>query len=261
MLSGPGNDPLKPMCLIVFNFTPDQSRHLLLAANRDEFHQRPTRPMFWWNWPDGPLAGRDELAGGTWLALDRSGRWAAVTNFRDAQATAGARSRGLLPLGFLRGDRSPEDYVWRVWRERGEFAPFNLLVGNRLELWYVSRHGRPSAVEPGRHALSNGELDESWPKSRRAVRALEAFAGNASGSAVHGLLDLMDDRTVASDGELPDTGVGLEVERFLSSPFIVGEDYGTRCTSVVSIGTELLVAERRYRADGRAEGELVYCWS
>src|SRR5699024_6138731 len=144
------------MCLIAFSFQPDQPRHLLLAANRDEMHQRPARPLAWWRWPQGPLAGRDEQAGGTWLAVGRDGRWAAVTNFRDPDAPAGSRSRGELPTSFIEGAWTAEAFVRDVRARRFEYGPFNLLAGEPGCVWYTSSRAEPRAVEPGVHALSNG---------------------------------------------------------------------------------------------------------
>jgi uncharacterized protein with NRDE domain len=246
------------MCLIAFAFTPGQDRHLLLAANRDEFHERPARPLAWWDWPRGPLAGRDEKAGGTWLAVARDGRWAAVTNFRDPRAGNGARSRGDLPIQFLQGRRSPADYAAKIHRLRDEYSAFNLLVGDRECLWYCSTHAQARAVEPGVHALSNGLLDEPWPKSRRIATALGGLAGSAAPVDCQRLLDLMHDREPARDGELPDTGVGIELERFLSSPFIVGDTYGTRCTTVVALGACSKVAERSHDRNGDPIAQLHY---
>ncbi len=246
------------MCLIAFSFTPGHRRHLLLAANRDEFHERPARPMAWWEWPHGPLAGRDDKAGGTWLAVARDGRWAAVTNFRDPHASTGERSRGDLPLEFLQGSRSPAEYAGLVHRRRDEYGPFNLLVGTRESLWYCSTHARAQAVEPGVHALSNGLIDEPWPKSRRVATALGGLAGTAGAVDCQRLLDLMHDREPAQDAELPDTGVGLELERFLSSPFIVGDRYGTRCSTVLALGECSEAVERSHDRNGDPVARLHY---
>lgn len=245
------------MCLIVFNFAPGLDGHLSLAANRDEFHERPTQPMAWWRWPHGPLAGRDLRGGGTWLALGRDGRWAAVTNFRDPGALGGERSRGELPVRFLASQAAPEAFVRVVHAERRLYGPFNVLAGDRSSLWYVASRTEPAAVSPGVHALSNGLLDEPWPKSRRAAAALEGLEGSESLDPER-LFSLMDDREAASDDELPETGVGVELERFLSPPFIVGERYGTRCTTVVSLGKRCRVAERGFDRQGATVSALEY---
>lgn len=246
------------MCLIAFAFSPGQERHLLLAANRDEFHQRPSRVMSWWEWPDGPLAGRDERAGGTWLALGRDGRWAAVTNFRDPQSSGGDRSRGDLPLAFIRSILSPQSWVERVFADRSGFGPFNLLAGDARTLWYCSTHAEPREVAPGVHALSNGLLDEPWPKSRRVMTALKGLAKSDAAPDSDRLFDLMDDREPAPDAELPDTGIGRERERMLSPPFIVSEQYGTRCSTVVVAGERTRVAERSFDPAGTAMAQVDY---
>jgi uncharacterized protein with NRDE domain len=246
------------MCLIALAFTPGMDRHLLLVANRDEFHERPTRPLAWWRWPEGPLAGRDERAGGTWLAVSRSGRWAAVTNFRDSQAEAGTRSRGELPIEFLESGADPEAHVCAAWRQRSELGPFNLLAGDREQLWYCSTHSEPRAVASGVHALSNGLLDESWPKSRRVSTAMSGLFRRQAESDPERLFELMNDRQCAEDDELPSTGIGLETERLLSPPFIVTPRYGTRCTTIVNLGSQCWVGERRFDARGETQGELQY---
>jgi uncharacterized protein with NRDE domain len=246
------------MCLITFAFEPDADRPLLLAANRDEFHARPARPMAWWAEPGDVLAGRDAQAGGTWLAVARDGRWAAVTNVRDPGAPAGLRSRGELPLGFLESRRSPEDYAREVQDRRADYGPFNLLAGDPTRLWYASCHAEARAIEPGVHALSNGALDAPWPKSTRVAQRLESIDGGEV--RADQLLALMHDTDGADDADLPDTGVGVEMERFLSSPFIVSERYGTRCTTIVILGRKSRVIERRFDERGATVGQLDYRW-
>ncbi len=246
------------MCLIAFAWMPERERCLVLAANRDEFHERPARPMAWW--PERPncLAGQDLQAGGTWLAVGRDGRWAAVTNFRDPGAAAGQASRGELPLAFVSGDVSPADCAADVYARRQDYGPFNLLVGDRHSLWYAGSRAGPESVPPGLHALSNGLLDQPWPKSSRAMTALGGLLAGDGEMDPDRLFKLMDDRAPAPDAELPDTGVGLEAERLLSPPFIVSPRYGTRCSTVISIGREILAAERRFSPDGEAAGEVMY---
>ncbi|MCC5864187.1 MAG: NRDE family protein [Wenzhouxiangella sp.] len=246
------------MCLIAFAWMPEYERCLVLAANRDEFHQRPAGPLAWWPEPLDCLAGRDLKAGGTWLAVARNGRWAAVTNFRDPGAPTGTASRGDLPLAFLRGDSSPADCVASAYARRADYGPFNFLAGDRNSLWYAGSRARPQAVQPGLHALSNGLLDQAWPKSRRATTALGGLLAGANEIDPDRLFDLLDDREPASDEELPDTGIGLEAERMLSPPFIVSSGYGTRSSTVLSLGTEILAAERRFAGNGQTLGELCY---
>ncbi len=246
------------MCLIAFAWMPERERCLVLAANRDEFHERPARPMAWWPQRPNCLAGQDLEAGGTWLAVGRKGRWAAVTNFRDPAAQPGHESRGDLPLAFVSGDMAPADYIADVYSRRSAYGPFNVLAGDRQSLWYAGSRAEPQSVSPGLHALSNGLLDQSWPKSRRVTTALGGVLASGGEIDPKRLFELMDDREAAPDPDLPDTGVGLEAERLLSPPFIVSPRYGTRCSTVLGIGREVLAAERRFRADGSVDGELQY---
>ena len=249
----------KAMCLIAFRWQPDAAQPLIMAANRDEFHDRPTRAMMWWHWPEGPLAGRDEKAGGTWMAADRTGRFAAITNFRDPDAGSGERSRGELPLAWLNSDQRAGEFARDLYARRQAWGPFNLVLGDFTELWNVGTHAEPAPVAPGIHALSNHLLDTPWPKSIRAVRGMERCLERHSGN-MDGLLDLLDDRQPAPDDELPDTGVGRELEAMLSAPFIVSERYGTRSSSALVLGPTLRMAERTFDPAGRVLGERMFSW-
>lgn len=250
---------MKTMCLIAFDWQPGSAQPLVMAANRDEFHARPTRALGWWAWPEGPLAGSDEQAGGTWMAAGRSGRFAAITNFRDPDAPAGERSRGDLPLAWLKWDGSINDFARRTYAERAQWSPFNLVFGSFDELWVVGTHAEPEAVSPGVHALSNHLMDTPWPKSIRAVRRMERWLENGAGG-VDGLLDLLDDREPAADHELPDTGVGPELESMLSPPFVLSDRYGTRSSTALLLGAGITMAERTYDEKGKTSGERIFGW-
>lgn len=248
------------MCLIAFDWRPGTQRPLVLAANRDEFHARPTEPLRWWAWPDGLLAGRDAEAGGTWMSVRRDGRFAALTNVRDPAAKSGDRSRGELPVQALESVEPIAGIVAAIHDRRLDYGPFNLLVGDRSTLWQVGTHTKPGEVPAGLHALSNHALDTPWPKSIRAVRRLERALTEPEPS-VGALLGLLDDREPASDDELPDTGVGPDLERLLSAPFIVDERYGTRSSSALVIDGTIRMAERTFDAAGQRIGERTYTWS
>ncbi|MGK7295784.1 MAG: NRDE family protein [Candidatus Wenzhouxiangella sp. M2_3B_020] len=247
------------MCLIAFRWQPDSDRPLILAANRDEFHERPTRAMAWWRWPDGPLAGFDEQAGGTWLAAERTGRFAAITNFRDPDAGRGARSRGELAVKWLNSGSSAATFADAVRARRSLYGPFTLVFGSCDEMWSVGTHAEPAAIEPGTHALSNHLLDTPWPKSIRAVRRLEDWIAREE-AGIDGLLDLLDDTEPAAAGELPDTGVGESLESMLSAPFIVSERYGTRSSSALLLSDTVTMAERTFDPAGEPYGERVFTW-
>ena len=222
------------MCLIAFDWQPADGR-LLLLANRDEFHARPTDPAGWWPEYPGLWAGRDRQAGGTWLGITQAGRFAALTNFREGAPQAGKRSRGELVTGFLTGESSPHDYLQQVLARGEEYAGFNLLAGDLLtgELHYGGNRpgAEPRALPAGLYGLSNGLLNTPWPKTVRLKRGLATLAAGDEGAA----LALLSDATRAPDGALPDTGIPFELERRLSSIFITGDDYGTRAQTVLSV--------------------------
>jgi uncharacterized protein with NRDE domain len=243
------------MCLLVFAWNDVPGHRLVLAGNRDEFHARPAAAMDWWTTPR-MLGGRDLQAGGTWLAAGDGGRFAVVTNFRGPAApAAGAPSRGELIPAFFAGRESPLAYLERVAADGARYAGYSLLVGDSGELAYWSNraeHG-PLRLAAGRYGLSNGLLDTPWPKLTRTRERFGRLIADGAPS-LDRLLDLMTDRAPAADRELPDTGIGVERERFLSSAFIVGPAYGTRCTTalVVDEHARLRAAERSYGPDGRA---------
>lgn len=240
------------MCLIALAWQAHPDYPLVVAANRDEFHQRPAAPARFW--PEAPavLAGRDLAAGGTWLGITRQGRFAALTNVREPDRAPGTRSRGLLVSAFLQGRDRPEAYAGAVAAAGADYSGFNLLVGDADSLWWVSnRAPAPLPVAPGVHALSNHLLDTPWPKVRRAR---DGLARTLDAPAVDALFALLADDRAAPDDELPDTGVGLAMERLLSPPFIRSAGYGTRCSSVLLAGRErILFAEQTYTADGTGE--------
>ena len=223
------------MCLIVFEISEDPARGLLLAANRDEFYDRPTLAAAAWDDSPEIFAGRDLVGGGTWLGVSQSGRFAAVTNYRDPKAPKGSRSRGELVSGFLSSEVPIGDYLDGIAGAASEFSGFNLIVGqagtNGVEASYFSnREGVVRHLKPGVYGLSNHLLDTPWPKVRRAK---ELFSTKAADDEA--LFELLSDRRLASDDELPDTGIGLERERLLSPIFIETPIYGTRCSTVVRL--------------------------
>ncbi|MBK9163818.1 MAG: NRDE family protein [Acidobacteria bacterium] len=227
------------MCLIVFEISEDPARGLLLAANRDEFYDRPTLAAA--AWEDAPeiYSGRDLVGGGTWLGISQSRRFAAVTNYRDPKAPKGSRSRGELVSGFLSSGISTRDYLDTLASVANEFSGFNLIVGEAssggIEAAYFSnREGLIRRLEPGVYGLSNHLLDTPWPKVRRARKLFSTAAADDDNA----LFELLSDRTFASDDELPDTGIGLERERLLSPIFIETPIYGTRCSTVVRLNAD-----------------------
>lgn len=244
------------MCLIAIAWRARADLPLAVAANRDEWRDRPAQAAHWW--PDHPdlLAGRDLQAGGTWMGITRQGRFAAVTNFRDpSDKRATARSRGALVTEFLSGAESPKAFLDGLAARAGAYNGFNLIVGDGASLWYYgSRESEAREVEPGVHGLSNHLLDEPWPKVVRARQAMHDALAHPDPAPA--LFELLSDGHGAPDASLPDTGVGIAWERRLASPLITGVDYGTRASTVlvVTSGDEVTFEERTRAADGSVEG-------
>lgn len=225
------------MCLIVLSYNDHPGYRLILAANRDEFYDRPTLALSRWDDLPDVYAGRDIRGRGTWMGVSRSGRIAAITNYRDpASVKAEAPSRGLLVSRFLSGSESPESYLSQLETSGHRYNGFNLIAGDQTGLWYVSNmSGGVRKLEPGLHGLSNHLLDTLWPKVRTAKAALRDLLQPGESPDLEKLIEVLQDRTVAADPDLPNTGVGMEKERMLSSIFITSADYGTRSSSVLTI--------------------------
>jgi uncharacterized protein with NRDE domain len=250
------------MCLIVFAWRASRSVRLAVAANRDEFFARETAPAaFWADMPD-VLAGRDLRSGGTWLGVTRTGRFAALTNFRDLSAPKkdAATSRGALVAEFLRGEETPRGFLSRIRGRAPSFEGFNLLVSDDDELWSFSNvEGDPVSVAPGIYGLSNHLLETPWPKVTAARARLEhALAEAQDAEALEGrVLAFLRDRSLASDEILPDTGLPLEWERALSAAFVVLPDYGTRASTAVVVTEQgVRFVERSFGAGGAPLGEV-----
>jgi uncharacterized protein with NRDE domain len=239
------------MCLIVFSYRQRQDYPLIVAANRDEFYNRPTAPLDFW--PDRPdiLAGRDLKNGGTWMGVHRKGRWAAITNYRDpAFQRNGAPSRGMLVRDFIAGSTPAAGYLEDLTAAGDRYNGFNLLLGDATGLWYYSNRGQsPVKLLPGFYGLSNHLLDTNWPKIRKSREALQGLVENDRRFEVEAVFEVLSDQTPAPDHQLPDTGIGLEWERTLSPVFITSETYGTRSSSVllVTASGALTFWERTYR--------------
>lgn len=245
------------MCLIALHWNPESSWPLLLVANRDEQHARPTQPLGWWNDAPDVLAGRDLEAGGTWMGVNRHGQFAALTNYRERGAKKGLRSRGELVANYLKNPPSGDLLDYAAGLPTEDYAGFNLLLGDRARLVYLSnRDSRsPQAVSPGTHGLSNALLDTPWPKLVAVRDGLDAMVSNAELDASN-MLSLMQRREHYPDAQLPDTGVGLVFERFLSPPFICTPAYGTRNTSCLRLGQRRIeFVERRFDPAGKISGE------
>jgi uncharacterized protein with NRDE domain len=250
------------MCLLVLAWRAHPRYRLIVAANRDEFHERPTAPLAKWPAPDDLLAGQDLRAGGTWFGLDRRRRFGAVTNFRELQRPKrSAPSRGGLIPAFLAQEEPPEAWLGRLETDAPGYSGLNLLLGDRDQLWYASnrldRFARPLA--PGVYGLSNEFLDTPWPKLQRVRERFEAWLGAETTAAVPELFSLLADRVPAPDGP-PQPGLSPEWERTLSAPFVVHPTYGTRCSTVLLLEPSgaAVMAERRFDPAGEPSGETEF---
>jgi len=242
------------VCLIVFAYRYHPEYNLILAANRDEFYARPTRSMQFWPEQDSVLAGQDLEQGGTWLGISQTGRFSAITNHRDGRNREnGTLSRGLLPLDFIRSNRTATDFAAQT--QLTQYAGFNQLLGDESGLFYLSnRSDQQQRIAPGIHGLSNALLNTSWPKldSRKQQLQLLLDQGQLDGAQ---FIELMADRQTYPQDQLPDTGISMEWEQALSSSFIQMDNYGTRATTVIlqKHNGETEVIEQNYDVTGRTE--------
>lgn len=238
------------MCLILFALDHHPRFPLIIAANRDEHYDRPAAPLAFWDDAPHIAAGRDLEAGGTWLGITRDGRWAALTNYRQAGGyKQPAPSRGRLVSDYLESGLAPERYVEQVARTARDYNGFNLLVGLGPQACYLSNQD-PSGrgVTAGVHGLSNHLLDTPWPKVTVGTRALHDLPDASAETVTEVLLATLRNRVIPADTVLPDTGVGLERERLLSPPFIASASYGTRASTVILVdaGGRVSVVEQLF---------------
>ncbi|MCB0836114.1 MAG: NRDE family protein [Bacteroidetes bacterium] len=243
------------MCLIVFAFQPGENYPLVVLANRDEFYQRPTARADWWEDHPQILAGRDLKAGGTWMGVSKTGRVAAITNFREPHnIRENAPSRGDLVTDYLLGTDAPLDYLNDL-ANRGElYNGFNLIVGSAQSLaYYSNRGGSPELLKPGIYGLSNHLLDTPWPKVEKAKAEFQfLIESNQYLNQTDPFFQLMQGSEEAPDVSLPSTGVPLEWEKLLSPLFIESPTYGTRVSTFLTIDQKdfLLYEERAYVPQG-----------
>ena len=247
------------MCLVVIAWQQHPEFPLIVAGNRDEFHARPTEDARWWADQPDIVGGRDLQAGGTWLALHRSGRFATVTNFRDAvPPSARFRSRGHLVTEFLRSTADPVDFLQGI--DGAAYAGFNLLVGDGESLACLSnRADGPQMLAPGIYGLSNALLDSPWHKVLRAKAALSELLRRDKINESE-LFRLLGDRQRAPVDEISSEHLPFDTAHAISAPFIVLPEYGTRCSSVVirTSNADWQFHERRFDAAGHVTGDSAF---
>jgi uncharacterized protein with NRDE domain len=224
------------MCLLVFAWKVQPEYDLILAANRDEFLNRPARAATFWDEYPELLAGMDIIGGGTWLGVTLDGKFSAITNYRDMTIhKPDAPTRGHLPLDYLKGVKAPMAYIDSIRSDADRFNGFNLILGDKNSIWYYSNiEDVPRELGPGIYGLSNHLLNSPWPKVERAKEGLEAIIGSGKPDQ-ETLFGILSDRTPAQDNQLPETGLDKATEKKLSSAFIEMDGYGTRSSTVIML--------------------------
>lgn len=245
------------MCLLALGWMHHPRWRLVMTGNRDEFHARPTAALAPWQDETSVIGGRDLRSGGGWAGVGAGGRMAVVTNVRDPLAAQTGPSRGALVADFLRGRDPAAVHIDRLATVAGAYAPFNLLLADGDSLEYLGNHpAERQRLGPGVHGMSNGALDAPWPKTRRLMAALEAWF-EAGDEDLTPLWAALADEHRPADSDLPDTGIGLERERWLSPAFIRGDDYGTRASTVLLTDADGHgeIHERRFGPQGAPSGQ------
>ncbi len=248
------------MCLIVLAWQVHPDYPLVVAANRDEFFARPAAAAAFWSDAPDVLAGRDLEAGGTWLGVTRRQRFSALTNYREGgRKLVGTRSRGSLVADFLAAEIDPQDYLAGLAARRSDYNGYNLFVGDGRRLAYCTNRGTsldPRWLSPGIYGLSNHLLDTPWPKLAAAKASFAAALAQLPASAP--FFELLADREIIADTELPATGVALEWERVLSAIFVASSHYGTRASTLLTMHRSGVVAlvERSFGPGAIPLGEV-----
>lgn len=237
------------MCLILFAYHVHPTYKLIVAANRDEFYERPTTHAHFWEDQPQILAGRDLLKMGTWMGITKTGRFSALTNYRDPnEITAEKQTRGDLVADFLKAEILAKTYLAEVAKKRDFFPGFNLLAGTKDELYFYSNiENKLKKLEPGIYGLSNNLLNTDWPKVKRGKAGLTRIINESDNKITAELIKLLQNSERAPDKALPNTGAPLEWEQLLSPLFIESEGYGTRSSAVLLLSdTEIQLTERVY---------------
>ncbi|GAA0356678.1 NRDE family protein [Bowmanella denitrificans] len=240
------------MCILFVALRAHPEFPLLIAANRDEFHARPTTPSGFWPAAPGILAGKDLQAGGTWMGVSEDGRVAALTNIREpSQHKANSPSRGHLVSGYLT-NTTPQDYAAALKRSKTAYNGYNLLFGNWQNLAvYNNKRDELTMLTDGIYGLSNADIHSPWPKTSKGVARLTQFCQQGQ-TNTEILFSLLKDDVPAEDHLLPSTGVAKEWEKRLSAIFIQSEQYGTRTSTLLMVNKHAQASwyERSFSASG-----------
>lgn len=241
------------MCIISLHVNDHPTYKLIVAANRDEFYNRPTKAANFWEEEPNLLAGQDLKAFGTWLGITKSGRFAALTNYRDiASEQADRKSRGDIVKNFLLEDVQAEAYLSQLRENRFDYNGYNVIVGETVDqlYYYGNRQEDIIKIEPGTHTVSNHLINTPWPKVKNARSMLNDYVSAHAAIDVEVLFDQLASVDKAADDQLPDTGVGIDLERDLSPIFIQTDNYGTRASTVILVShdNEVSFIERTFNS-------------
>lgn len=246
------------MCLIVFGYNCHQTYPFILAGNRDEFYQRPTKQAHFWDTEPEILAGRDLKAGGTWLGMTKEGRIGVLTNYRHFHSQPGGqKSRGELIPTFLKSSLDPKNVLADIISRGHQYDGFNMIAGTSTKLNYISNvHNSLEEIPPGIHGISNGFLNTSWPK---VDVAKEKYRSATSGADIdeEAIFSFLKNKETYPQESLPDTGLSPEKEKAVSPIFIELKNYGTRCSTLITVDKNGLVSfvEKSYHKNCESETE------
>jgi uncharacterized protein with NRDE domain len=246
------------MCLVLVAVNSISHYKIVLIANRDEFHDRQSVPLTLWENQSNIYAGRDLEGKGTWLGVSKTGRIATVTNVRSGKdANKNNRSRGLLVSDFLNSNLSANSYIDELSLRSKDYSGFNIIVYDGCEMAWHNNHTKQSRQNlKGIHTLSNSELNTPWPKSEKLRKQFEITMGTKPSIPIEPIFQILKDQNKAPDDKLPETNIGYELEKHLSSIFIRGDAYGTRCSSIITIDNSgnVYFHERSYGPNSRQIG-------
>lgn len=239
------------MCILFFAIKQHPKYPVIICANRDEFHERPTKPMHWWP-KNELLAGKDLQAGGTWLGLNKQGRFSALTNFRQPDLIdKNKQSRGELVLQALA--QQDDAMTKKLVESSGDYNGFNLVFGQLNNLMcFDSVSQKQQVLASGFHSLCNGALDDIWPKMALGQANLASAIKDHS-LDIEQLFTLMKSAQQAKTEHLPKTGVPLNWEQLLSSIFIISPEYGTRTTNIITLDNDdnIAIYDQSYNERGK----------
>lgn len=253
------------MCIVAIAWQLLEDRPLCMISNRDEFYHRPASQIHVWE--NNPIiAGQDLQSGGTWMGITASGRWAVLTNFRNALDQHSYRtSRGHLIQAFLESELTPIRFAKQIEKVQCDYAGFNLFLGDRMQAVYMSNRGEaPQVLAKGVYVVSNGLMGDDWEKTKHLRKRFTQeflpmlqYADTTQTVLEHAVWDLLEDERKILPDLLPDTGITVEMEELLSSTFIQSPAYGTRCSNFLSLKNQYFEWFEKTQ-QGEKMGEIVH---